>query len=212
MSGDTTSSRAHAEHLAPNRCVFWRYRFQPVWGFWGHVGIDYTLDDPGLMPRDFLLRHLDYGLPGDRTRPGYQHSIARYCAMVSPGGDGWPPLRTPRGYVFRATPFVRAPHAVGEYLLRRAPRFWGPPGAYRRCGPNSNTGLRRTLLLCELATGYRFSPLPTLWRLGAVGWGWRGRLTIEAGPYPGYFESDRFRFLSPFDADEQPAQPGRVSP
>src|SRR5262245_38250552 len=136
--------------------VFWRWRFQPVWGPWGHLGIDYTFENPFEPRGEFLLRHLDYGLPGDRTQTGYRHSIARYCAMVAPGGLGWPPLRTPRGFVFVATEFVSAPRTLGDFLLHAAPRFWGPCGAYRRLGPNSNTGLRRTLEMCECETGYRF--------------------------------------------------------
>lgn len=177
--------------------MFWRWRFQPVWGIWGHLGVDYTFENP-LDPRgDFVLRHLDYGLPGDRTQSGYCHSIARYCALVSLRGEGWPPLRTPRGFVFVATEFAPAPRAVGEFLLQAAPRFWGPCGAYRRLGPNSNTGLRRTLELCEHATGYRFPPPPARIRIGAIGWGWRGELTIEDGPYPGYIESSRLCVSSP---------------
>lgn len=180
------------------KASFWyRYRFQPVFGIWGHLGLDYTLEDPSESAQsDFLLRHLDYGLPGDRTVAGYRHSIARYCAMVAPNGVGWPPLRTPRGRVFVATDFIAAPRGLGEFLMNRSPRFWGDCGAYRQLGPNSNTGLRLTLQMCERSTGYTFEPLPRRFRIGAFGWGWRGELRPGQGPYPGYFSSDAFRFNS----------------
>lgn len=177
--------------------IHWRWRFQPVWGLWGHLGVDYTFDDPFDAGGEHLLRHLDYGLPGDRAQAGYRHSIARYCALVAPGGQGWPPLRTPRGFVFVATEFVPAPRAVGDFLLHASPRFWGACGAYRRLGPNSNTGLRRTLELCTRQTGYAFPELPPRIRFGAIGWGWRGDLDAGDGPYPGYFDTPRFRFSSP---------------
>lgn len=177
--------------------IFWRYRFQPVWGIWGHLGLDYTFENPADSIGEFLLRHLDYGLPGNRSKSGYRHSIARYSAKVARGGLGWPPLRTPRGFVFAATAFQSAPRQVGEFLMTQSPKFWGSCGAYRRLGPNSNTGLRRTLQVIEAATGYHFLPPPARFRVGGVGWNWRGDLSPEDGPYPGYFDSDRFRFSAP---------------
>lgn len=178
----------------PDRAIcFWRWRFQPVWGPWGHLGVDYTFEHPQDRGR-CLLRHIDYGLPGDPSVEGYRWSIALYCAMVSPGGKDWPPLRTPRGRIFSAGEFRPAPRIVGEYLQSRLPRFFGRCGAYRSLGPNSNSGLRCALELCERETGYRFEAPPLRMRFGAVGWSWRGELPASDGPYPGYFHSDAFRF------------------
>lgn len=174
--------------------VWLRYRFQPVFGIWGHLGLDYSFEDPNeKYNAEFRLRHLDYGLPGDRAAPGYLQCIGRYCAMVAPNGLGWPPLRTPRGRFFVVTAFTSAPRRVGEFLIHEAPCFWGGQGAYQRLGPNSNTGLRRTLELCEKATGFCFPPLPRRFRVGGWGWGWRGPLEPTEGPYPGYSESAEFR-------------------
>jgi len=178
--------------------IWWRWRFQPVLAGFGHLGIDFTFENPHEPDGDFLLRHVDYGLPGDRTNPDYRHSIALYCAMVAPRGEGWPPLRTPRGRVFRASLFRTAPRGVGDFLMRELPRFWGPPGAYRTLGPNSNTGLRAAVEACSRATGYRFAPPPLRFRLGALGWSHRAPLAPEAGPYPGYFDdATRFRWRAP---------------
>lgn len=174
----------------------WRWRFQPVWGMWGHLGIDYCFENPR-APAGFLLRHIDYGLPGDATQPGYRQSIARYSAMNTPNGVGWPPLRTPHGHIFLTSEFESAPETVGLFLLHRAPRFWGTCGAYRTLGPNSNTGLRRTLIICEAETGYRFGPPSPRMRLGAHGWSWPGRLAHHEGPCPGYFHDDSFRWREP---------------
>ncbi len=176
---------------------FYRWRFQPVFGVWGHLGLDYTLEDPHAEPRRFVLRHVDYGLPGDRSHPDYRHSIALYCAMASENGGDWPPLRTPFGRVYHTSAFVRAPRVVGETLLRQLPRFWGGPGAYRTIGPNSNTGLRLSLRLCERLTGYRFDEPPMWMRFGAWGWDWSGDLPAADGPYPGYFHDDSFRWQTP---------------
>lgn len=190
---------------------WWRWRFQPVFACWGHLGIDFTFESPHGCQGEFLLRHVDYGLPGDRTHPDYRHSISRYAARVSPNGRDWPPLRTPRGFVYLASPFSRAPRAVGEYLQHKLPRFWGPCGAYRTLGPNSNSGLRAALRACEAATRYRFGVPPRRFRLGAFGWGWPCALSPCNGPYPGYFEDEsRFRWrnapLAP--AGDRPLQDG----
>lgn len=178
----------------PQTHCYWRWRFQPVVGAWGHLGLDYCLEPPhaGVATNQpsFFLRHVDYGLPGDCDCPGYRQSIALYTAMVARNGQGWPPLRTPHGRVFATSAFAPAPAAVGEFLLCRAPRFWGPCGAYRLWGPNSNTGLRRTLDLCAQATGYQFGHPPMRFRLGAWGYDWPGRLEWHDGPCPGYFAED----------------------
>lgn len=192
--GLTPRSAASRGSSAP---IWWRWRFQPVFGIWGHLGVDYSFEDPHSVGSEYHLRHVDYGLPGDRTAPGYRHSIALYCAMIAPRGVGWPPLRTPRGRIFRATAFRSAPRAVGEFLLNEVPRFWGDCGAYRTLGPNSNTGLRASLRLCETATGYRFGHPPLMFRIGAWGWGRPCRLLPGAGPFPGYWnDPDRFRWKS----------------
>jgi hypothetical protein len=167
---------------------YWRWRFQPVFGVWGHLGVDFTFDSPASP--GYLLRHLDYGLPGDCSCEGYGQSIGRYNAMVSVGGRDWPPLRTPFGRLFVTSEFQPAPRAVGEWLLTEAPRFWGPCGAYRTWGPNSNTGLRRTLDLCRRATGYTFGGMPLRFRAGAWGWDWFGPRDPHDGPCPGYFHDD----------------------
>lgn len=163
---------------------WWRWRFQPVFGVFGHLGIDYSFEDPG--SGEYLLRHVDYGLPGDSTTPGYRHSIARHTRFVSPRGEHWPPLRTPHGHVYRATHFRTAPRVVGEYLQSSLPRFWGPCGAYHTLGPNSNTGLRAALRLCEQSTNYHFGLPPVRMRMGAWGWSFSRSLEPAEGPYPGY--------------------------
>lgn len=170
-----------------NETCFWRWRFQPVFGIWGHLGIDYTFDDPNAG--DFLLRHVDFGLPGDRANGDYRQSIGLYSAMIGKNGDGWPPLRTPFGRVFETSEFHEAPRTVGEFLQTKLPRFWGSCGAYRTWGPNSNTGLRRAIDLCQNETGYRFATPPWRMRVGAWGWHWSGTLTPHNGPCPGYTES-----------------------
>ena len=169
---------------------WWRWRFQPVLGILGHLGIDYSFEDPSGRDGEFLLRHLDYGLPGDPAVKGYRQCIARYSGMVALNGEGWPPLRTPKGRVYVASEFRPAPRAVGEYLAMRMPNFWGRCGAYRTLGPNSNSGLRAALRACEDATGYRFDGPPPRMRIGAHGWSWPLRLAPNIGPYPGYFEDE----------------------
>lgn len=184
------------DQLIERDACWWRWRFQPVFGVWGHLGIDYSFESPNCSTGSFLLRHVDYGLPGDRSNPDHRHSIALYAAMIAPGGDGWPPLRTPHGRVFVASRFRMAPRAVGEFLLHRLPRFWGECGAYRTLGPNSNTGLRAALRLCESHTGFHFGRPPFRMRVGAFGWAWPWRLAEADGPYPGYFdEPNRLRCL-----------------
>ncbi|MBL8877573.1 MAG: hypothetical protein JNG88_00510 [Phycisphaerales bacterium] len=157
-----------------------------MFGIFGHLGLDYSFEDPAGGQAEFLLRHVDYGLPGDSSATGYRHSIARHTRFVSPCGAHWPPLRTPHGHVFRATPFRTAPRAVGDYLQSSLPRFWGDCGAYRTLGPNSNTGLRAALRHCEQATRYRFGLPPLRMLIGAWGWNCHKHLEPCDGPYPGY--------------------------
>lgn len=170
-----------------SQLCYWRWRFQPVFGVWGHLGLDFTFDDP--HAGDFQLRHVDFGLPGNRDTGEYQQSIALYNAMIRTNGEGWPPLRTPFGHVFETSEFHEAPRAVGDFLRDSLPRFWGPCGAYRTYGPNSNTGLRLAIELCERETNYRFIPPPWRMRVGAWGWHYPAKLTPHNGPCPGYFES-----------------------
>jgi hypothetical protein len=180
-----------------SKLCWWRWRFQPVLACWGHLGIDYAFEDPK-SGREYWLRHVDYGLPGDRSNPNYRHSIALHCAMVARCGDGWPPVRTPFGRIYRATQFLSAPKPVAEFLLERLPRFWGAAGAYRTIGPNSNTGLRLATQACSAATGYAFDHPPTWMRLCAWGWDLRYPLEPADGPYPGYFDDPtRFRWIRP---------------
>lgn len=166
---------------------FWRWRFQPVYGLWGHLAIDYTFEDPDDDSAEFLLRHVDYGLPGDSSQSGYRQSIARYEPRDSPDGRDWPPVRTPFGRLYFATRFIRAPRVVGEFLKHRLPRFYGPCGAYRLLGPNSNSGLAAAVVACESGTGYRFRRPPWPWRLAALGWKKHRELEAHDGPCPGYF-------------------------
>ena len=170
-----------------NRC-YWRWRFQPVFGYWGHLGVDYCFESPTGDHADFLLRHVDYGLPGDDDCAGYRQSIGLHAAMISRNGAEWPPLRTPFGRVYETTDFRAAPRAVGEFLLAELPRFWGPCGAYRMWGPNSNTGLRHALMLCERATGYAFGAPPWALRMRVWGWDWPLTLTPHHGPCAGYVD------------------------
>ncbi len=210
MIGDRTMADRKRAFVHGASFGWWRWRFQPVWGLWGHLGIDYSYEAPRLHGPGFFLRHMDYGLPGDRTHPRYRHCIALYAAMIAPNGKGWPPLRTPRGSVYLASTFRRAPQAVLEHLQHRVPRFWGGYGAYRSWGPNSNSGLRAALRACEAATGYRFGRPPLRMWLGAIGWSYPLRMQPTEGPFPGYFESaTRLRWrdtrsIMPFDnADDQ---------
>lgn len=64
---------------------FWCWCFPPVWRIWGHLGLDYTYEHP--LDARMILRHVDYGLPGEHWRPGHRQSIALYCAMASPRAD-----------------------------------------------------------------------------------------------------------------------------
>jgi hypothetical protein len=185
-----------APHGASDRC-FWRWRFQPVTGIWGHLGLDYSLENPNDADGTYYLRHVDYGLPGDRIHDEYRQCIALHSVVIGENGDGWPPLRTPFGRVFTTSEFFAAPHSVADFLMSRLPRFWGRCGCYRLAGPNSNTGLRRAVELCERETGYRFQRPPLRMRVGAWGWSWPGALEPHNGPCPGYFESARFRLREP---------------
>lgn len=176
---------------------FWRWRFQPVMGLWGHLGLDYTFENPNDAAAPYLLRHVDYGLPGDRMNGEYRQCIALYCALVARNGEGWPPVRTPYGRVFITSEFIEAPVRVANFLLNCLPRFWGRCGCYHMLGPNSNTGLRCALEFCERETGYRFKRPPLRMRAGAWGWSWPGTLDPHEGPCPGYFADGRFRFREP---------------
>jgi hypothetical protein len=168
-------------------CCWWRWRFQPVVALWRHLGVDYAYENPA-GGGEFKLRHVDYGVPGDRSNRQYRHRIALYRAMVGPCGQGWPPLRTPYGRVFGASAFRAAPRDVADYLMRGLPRVWGPRGGYRTFGPNRNTGLRLALRTCTQVTGYDFGRPPLRIRLRACRWDCPFSLPAADGPYPGYFE------------------------
>lgn len=128
----------------PDVC-FWRWRFQPVWGFWGHLGLDYSLEDPAEASSRFLLRHVDYGLPGDRANPRYQHSIARYVGMVARvASDG-----------------LRFAHRAASSFSRRrfAPRHARSVSFFSASFRGS--GARRARIGCSAPTATRESGLPS---------------------------------------------------